>query len=315
MILVTGSTGYIGSQITYFLESNNIKYIGIDNFLHSSNFNIYNKKKFFNLNISNSGKIKKIIKKFNIKTVIHCAASSYVLEGEKNKKKYLQNNYSSTVKFINTCKNAHISNFIFLSSSNVYKPKNSSYLEKNKKEPLNIYGISKLKIENYLQKKRFKFLIILRLFNIIGLVKKFHTSKKVNIKYQRLITNFFKIKKLQKINIRYKLKKSKLIYPKRDFLDIKDLLTLIKKILLLVENNKTKKIILNVGSGKATSVYKIFKICKKKYRPNLKYAFDKITNKEIMNTKADIKKCKKILRWQPTISIENSLKSYNKFLK
>ena len=80
MILVTGSTGYIGSQITHFLESNNIRYIGIDNFLHSSNFNINNKKKFFKIDIKDSGKIKKVVKKFNIKTVIHCAASSYVVK-------------------------------------------------------------------------------------------------------------------------------------------------------------------------------------------------------------------------------------------
>ena len=315
MILVTGSTGYIGSQITHFLESNNIRYIGIDNFLHSSNFNINNKKKFFKIDIKDSGKIKKVVKKFNIKTVIHCAASSYVLEGEKNKKKYLLNNFTNTVKFIDTCKNNSISNFIFLSSSNVYKAKNNSYLEKDKKDPLNIYGISKLKIENYLQKKKFKYLIILRLFNIIGLIKKFHTTNKVSLKYQRLVTNFFKIKSSDKINIRYRFNKNKLVYPKRDFLDIRDLLKLIKKILFLIKNNKEKKIILNVGSGKATSVYKIFKICKKKYRSSLKFTFEKITNKEIMNTKANIKKCKKILKWKPNISIEDSLRSYNKFLK
>ncbi len=82
MILVTGSAGYIGSQITEYFEKNNINYIGVDNFLYSIPANITSKKRFIKTNFKDSKKITKIIKKFNIDTIMHCAAASYVLEGE-----------------------------------------------------------------------------------------------------------------------------------------------------------------------------------------------------------------------------------------
>ena len=90
MILVTGSTGYIGSQITKYFDNNGVKYVGIDDFRHSSSKNISNKKKFIKTDFNNSAIVNKIIHKYKIETIIHCAASSYVLEGEIKKKQYLQ---------------------------------------------------------------------------------------------------------------------------------------------------------------------------------------------------------------------------------
>ena len=57
MILVTGSSGYIGSHITSKLDNLKIKYVGVDNFSYSSSFNISKKKKFFFSNIGNKRKI------------------------------------------------------------------------------------------------------------------------------------------------------------------------------------------------------------------------------------------------------------------
>ena len=95
MILITGSSGYIGSEIANYLEQKNIKYIGVDNQVYSSSKNIINKKKHFKIDISNN-KIGKLIIKNKITTVIHCAALSYVLDAEKNKKRYIKNNIRKT---------------------------------------------------------------------------------------------------------------------------------------------------------------------------------------------------------------------------
>ena len=92
MILITGSSGYIGSHIASFFDQKKIDYVGIDNYSYSYKENVSKKEKNFKLDIAETNKIKKIIQKYNIKTIIHAAAFSYVLEGEKNKKKYFNNN-------------------------------------------------------------------------------------------------------------------------------------------------------------------------------------------------------------------------------
>ena len=92
MILITGSTGYVGSHISKFFEQKKINYIGIDNLSYSYKRNVKNKNKHFKIDISDKKKIYKIFKDFNIDLVIHAAASSYVLDGEKNRNKYFLNN-------------------------------------------------------------------------------------------------------------------------------------------------------------------------------------------------------------------------------
>ena len=103
MILLTGSTGYIGSHISHIFEKNKIKYIGIDNLSKSSINNLVNKKRFLKLDYGNENEIIKFFANNSISSVIHCAAYAYVLEGEKKKKIYFNNNVKKTKKFINEC--------------------------------------------------------------------------------------------------------------------------------------------------------------------------------------------------------------------
>ena len=307
MILITGSSGYIGSEIANFLEQKNIKYIGIDNHVYSSSKNIINKKKHFKIDISNN-KIGKLIRKNKITTIIHCAALSYVLDAEKNKKRYIQNNITKTKKFIDLCKNLNVKNFIFLSSSNVYSENLKIFSEKNLIKPINLYGKTKVIIEKYLQTLNFKSLIILRLFNVVGMTKKFHVYKFKGINYQRL---FFKLASQQsKFHINYKIIKNKKNFPKRDFIDIKDVSYVILKFLNKI---KSKNIVetFNLGSGVATSV---IDICKA-FNKNNNIKFKKTSKKELSITKANISKIKNFLSWRPKVKIKDSVKSTQKFIR
>ena len=307
MILITGSSGYIGSEITNYLEQKNIKYIGIDNHVYSSSKNIINKKKHLNIDISNN-KVGKLIIKNKITTIIHCAALSYVLDAEKNKKRYIQNNIKKTKKFIDLCKNLNVKNFIFLSSSNVYSENLKIFSEKNLIKPINLYGKTKVIIEKYLQTLNFKSLIILRLFNVVGMTKKFHVYKFKGINYQRL---FFKLASQQSnFHINYKIIKNKKNFPKRDFIDIKDVSYVILKFLNKI---KSKNIVetFNLGSGVATSVIDISKAFNK--NDNIK--FKKTSKKELSITKANISKIKNFLSWRPKVKIKDSVKSTQKFIR
>ena len=188
MILITGCAGYIGSQLSYIFKKRKLNFIGLDNLKYSYRKNFPLKRNFFKLDIS-SNHINNLIKQNKIKTVIHCAALSYVMDAENNKQKYNLNNIVKTKKFIDMCKNNGVVNFVFFSSSNVYRNTGQIFSENTLRKPINIYGKNKLKIENYLIKKNFSSSVILRLFNIVGVVNKFHIFKPKK-KYQRF---FFKL--------------------------------------------------------------------------------------------------------------------------
>jgi UDP-glucose 4-epimerase len=320
MILITGSAGYIGSEICKKFEELKINYIGIDNLKYSNEYNIHNKKKFIKTCFSNDKIINKILKEKKIQTIIHCAAYAYVLDAEKNKKYYFNNNIKKTKKFIEYSIKNKIDNFIFLSSSNVYseKKKNSSFREMDKKKPKNYYGKTKLVVENFLinKKNKFKNITILRLFNIIGLTKKFTPYDKDNFKYQRILFKMFnQMKKKKPININYFKKDiyDKKIFPERDFLDIRDLTNLVSSISKKIDDKKGLKIY-NVGKGKSQSLMKIAEYLKLYSGKKLLIKFKELHKKEYLFTMSSIKKIKKDFKWSPKISLKKSILSYYKHL-
>jgi len=319
MILITGSTGYIGSHISEYFEQNNIEFIGIDNLSYSYKNNVSKKQKHFFFNISDTKKLNKLILRYKPKTVIHCAAYSYVIEAEKFKKKYILNNVIKTKKFIDTCKLQKIENFIFMSSSNVYSEnlKNSFFSENSKKNPKNLYGKNKIIIENYLNQKNFKKLIILRLFNVIGILNKSFTPFKFKGKnYQRLIFKLlqnYKTNEITKIN---KItKNNKHIFPARDFIDIGDLLNILNKLLYKISISKVLKNTLNVGSGRKITIDKVINLINENLNNKLKLKLTDLHNKELSTTRSSISKICKFLNFKPKINLKNSIKSHIELIK
>lgn len=314
MILITGSTGYIGSHISQYFDQRKINYIGIDNNTYSNRTNVQKKESHHKIDINEIKKIDKLVDKYKINTIIHAAASSYVLEGEINKKKYFLNNVIKTKKFINFCKNKKIDNFIFLSSSNVYKElKSHQKLSENSKLlSKNYYGKTKVLIENYLKKKKFKKLVILRLFNIIGIHNK--NFKYFNFKnniYQRLVFQVQdKIKKNKFLKIRYSIKNNKKLFPSRDFIDVKIICYTIHKIIKNLNIDKSKKIILNIGSGISTPIDQLIEKIKKNSNKKLMLKYEKINKKELMSTKANVSKLKKFLKKNYSFNLNKSIKSH-----
>ena len=107
-ILITGSAGFIGFNVSeYFLKKNYIV-IGVDNF--DNYYSVKLKKKrisilknyknfhFLNVDLTDSSKIKKIFKRSNFKFVFHFAAQAGVRYSLINPQKYVNSNI---VSFIN----------------------------------------------------------------------------------------------------------------------------------------------------------------------------------------------------------------------
>ena len=307
MILVTGSTGYIGFHICEMLELKKIPYFGIDNFSRSLSKNIINKKKFLKIDI-NSNNIPSLLKSKKIHTIIHTAAFSFPPESENNKEIYYRNNILKTKKFIDNCSKRKIKRFIFLSSSNVYNFSLKSIKpakESQKINPENYYGKTKSIIEKYL-KKKFKICIILRLFNIAGYSNKREFYEFKN-KFRRIMPVLNEaIRKKIPLKINLVKKKNQLVYPARDFVHIQDFLNIILK---TIKKNISGLNIMNVGNGKLVYLDKIINIFEKKMSKKISYKkkFNNIGNYNY--TLSNNLKLRKVLKYNFKFNLRDIVKS------
>ena len=170
-ILVTGGAGYIGSHIVEQLIKNKENVIILDNLVTGYKKLINKKAKFVKADIKNKSKIKRIIKDYNISSIIHLAAYLNVSEAENNKKNYYQNNIIGTKNLLEVCKNSNVENIIFSSSCSIYGDVKGPVNENRKANPQGYYAYTKYKSEELIKKfsKQYKFKYgILRYFNVAG---------------------------------------------------------------------------------------------------------------------------------------------------
>ena len=107
-ILVTGGAGYIGSIVSYLFLKKNLNVFIIDNLSRGYKILISKKCKFFKINIQDKKKIRNILIKHKIDTVVHLAAYIKVDESIKKPNLYLKNNNINTVKLIESIKNTSV---------------------------------------------------------------------------------------------------------------------------------------------------------------------------------------------------------------
>ena len=255
-----------------------VAYIGTNSFLARKFVSEYDNEFIFKpvkLNICNTKKISKWLKRNdNINIFINFAAITSVSQCEKNKQKALNVNCNSVILLLNLINKLKLRNFkyfLVLSSSHVFKPCKNLLNENSVKKPTNYYGVTKLKLENYIltNKKKFNYKIgIGRIFN-------YYNSE---AKKEGFFVNDV-IKKLSD-------KKQKKIFFKnintyRDFISVKNINTAIYKMIILNLAND-----FNICSGKNIFLPKIINFINKK----LKNKFINFDNKNLGNIVGSNKK-------------------------
>lgn len=94
----------------------------------------------------------KLLRQYNIDSVIHCAAYAYVGESMHSPGKYFKNNVAKSIKMINTLIENGVKHLVFSSSCAVYGvPESIPITEKTEQRPVNPYGESKLFVEKALE--------------------------------------------------------------------------------------------------------------------------------------------------------------------
>lgn len=145
-ILVTGSNGQLGSEIRE-LTKNDVT-------------NVYFYTDVTELDITNKSAVNTFIENHQIDIVVNCAAYTQVDKAEDDEKTAFLINATAPGNLAESCKKYEVTLF-YISTDYVFDGSNNvPYIETQSTSPLGIYGRSKLKGEELIQKSGCNYLII-----------------------------------------------------------------------------------------------------------------------------------------------------------
>lgn len=305
--LVTGSCGFIGTNIVKYLLEHNQKVIGVDNFLTGSRKNLliikkikYSSKNFIFLkgDLSKELFVKKLLNR-KVDYVLHQAALGSVPRSVKDPFNTNRNNVNASLNlFYYSSKNKYVQKLVFASSGSVYGD-NLDKLKNEKKigNQLSPYAASKRIVEIYAETFNrcygLKY-VSLRYFNVFGP----HQSNKGA--YPTVISGWIK-------NI---LTNKKIIVfgngsQTRDFCHVD---RIIEANIFCAVNNKLVKDTFNISGGRSISLNNLIRIFKKIF-PNkkIKVVYKKARLGDVKNSKASLHKTNKILNLSENNKFDKNL--------
>ena len=275
-ILVTGSSGFVGSHLVEELKRHNVEVITLTD------------PEGRRIDVRDWQKIKEIS---DIDIVYHLAAKTYVPFSFEDPKAVYEVNVLGTLNILELCRLREVEKIVFVSSYVYGQPRYLPIDEEHPVQPTNPYMRSKVLGEELCRAYNNDFglkCIILRPFNVYG----------VGQSGDLLIPTI--IAQLQAGKI--ELKDSE---PKRDYIYISDLIS------ALIEAGKFDGNfeIFNIGYGKSYSVKEIVEKIVQLYGKGVKINYKNERRKnEVMDVVADIGRAGTMLGWEPRVSFEEGLK-------
>lgn len=305
-ILITGGAGFIGSNLVKKLLEKKFNIVCIDNFddyydvkIKKRNIKPFLKEKnfhFYKVDICDYIELKEVFEKEKPKKVCHLAAKVGVRPSIKDIWGYEKVNIGGIINLLELAKKYKVKNFIFTSSSTVYgQSKDLPFREsQNTDLPISPYAATKkageLLIWNYHHLYNLN-ATILRLFMVYG------PSGRPDMAPFLFTDSIFRGKTISKFGVGPS---------KRDYIYIDDL---IDGLVAAIEKDLKFEII-NLGGGHPISLNKLIKLIEKNLKRKAKIKKVKAQPGDMTVTWADISKAKKILGYQPRVSIEEGIKKF-----
>ena len=311
-ILITGGAGFIGSNLAFYFQENfpSSKVIVFDKFRNEEVFSNGNLKSFGHFknligfngivisgDITNKNDIEKL-EGYNIDYIFHQAAISdtTVLD----QKIMIDTNVNAFKELCDLAVKKSAS-MIYASSAATYG--NSKIFKVGYENPNNVYGFSKLMMDNLAKEYYDKIQIIgLRYFNVYG-KREFFKNKTSSMVLQ------FGLQLLNGESAKL-FEDSDKIY--RDFVYIEDV---VQANIKACESNKNG--VYNVGFGEARSFQDIVDILKKELHidRNDEYIPNPFIGQYQFFTEADISLSEEFLDYTPKFSLEKGIKDYIEEIK
>ena len=301
-ILLTGGAGYIGSHVLLSIIENKHEVIVIDD-LSTGNKNLIPENiKLINTNINNSEKISNLLVEENFDLLLHFAGFIQVEESVQNPEKYFKNNTDNAIELFETCYKHNLQNIIFSSTAAAYgnPSNNESIREDENLNPLNPYGESKVKTEEYLLNNKDKFnSIILRYFNVAGADPELRSGLIANQPTHLIkILSEVVVGKREKIYVYgndYNTEDGTAI---RDYIHVSDLASIHLEAANYLLEKKISNIF-NCGYGKGYSVLEVINIAKKIYGEKIKFEYDKRRPGDAERLISNVDKLHQHINWKP----------------
>ena len=308
-ILVTGSSGFIGSHLTEYLVKKGYKVVAFDRYNSNNHYGWLENSKFkkkieFILgDIRDYDSLNKAMK--GCDTVMHLAALIGIPYSYISPTAYIKTNLEGTFNILESAKNLKFKQIIITSTSEVYGTAKKKQLnEKDELKAQSPYAASKIAADQLA-------LSYFRSFNLpVKIIRPFNTygpRQSARAVIPTIITQAILKKKIIKIGNLNSI---------RDFLYIEDLCSAFEKVY------KSKKLygeIVNVGSNSEISVKdlisKISKILKIKLKTSVEKKRIRPKKSEVSRLKCDNKKLKKITNWKPKYKLDDGLKKLINWLK
>ena len=299
--LVTGGAGFIGSHLVDRLMEKGFEVTVLDNFSTGSlkNLSQHLGKANFHLiegDIRNERDVKKALK--DVDFVFHLAAIVSVELSIKNPILVNEVNVCGTLNLLEESLNSGVERFVYISSCAVYgNPIRLPIDEEHPTKPISPYGVSKLASENYCQVFHEIYgleTVSLRLFNVYG-------SRQAMGPYSGVITKFID---------RLKDGKPPIIYgdgkQTRDFVYVQDV---VDACLLSLNSKGCVGESINIGSGVETSISDLAEILIELFGlSDVKPKYAQPRAGDIRRSCASLNKAKRLLGYQPKISLREGLK-------
>jgi len=300
-ILITGGAGYLGLNIALNLINKNNKVIIIDDLKNSYKKNIDKLLKnfpkqtcFYKGDVCDYSFTKKVFESHKPELVLHLSAMKYVGESIKKPKVYEKNNINSLETILTLSKEFNVSRLGFSSSAVVYgNTNNVPATEEFSFNPLSPYANTKCECEKIIQnwnKKTSIPITIFRFSNPVGANSEFLFGDDSKKGFENLIPYI----------VRCALTNKQMVFRGnnhptpdgtaiRDYLHISDLAEISSHILL---NSTANNEVLNISSGKGTSILEILKETEQLLNKKLEYLFSERNQNEASVSVLDITKLK-----------------------
>jgi len=292
---VTGGAGFIGSHLVKNLVEHGNDLIVIDNLNTGKKKNIEKfseKIDFFEVDIRDFNAIEDILK--NVDGIFHEAALASVQDSFRIPDEFFDVNVKGTENIFKIGKKLGIK-VVYASSSSVYgNPIQVPIKESDGKNPLNPYAKTKLEDDELAEKyaKNGLKVIGLRYFNVFGPGQSKEYAGVIKLFLERIQQGLPPLINGDGLQV-------------RDFVYVNDV---VNANMSAMESNVDGEFF-NIGTNSVVSVLDLANMIIKFSGLKLKPIHRPPVPGDVKATQADITKAKMMLKWKPTTSIENWLKS------